>query len=682
MLRQDPALAAPAPRGAARRALPAPPTPLVGRRLEVAAVAALLRATTCGSSRSPGRAARARRGSRSPSPRSSRRSCATARRSSTWRRVARPGAARADDRAGARRRRGRARARRGSCATARCCSCSTTSSSCSTASTLDRASCSPRAPRLASSRRAARRYGCTASTSTRCRRSRRRPTRRRFEELAANDAVRSSSARARLSIPRFELDERERRRASPRSAAGSTGCRSRSSSPRRAASCSRSTTIARRLERVARRPQRRRARPAAAAADALRATLDWSFDALTPAEQDVFRRLGVFAGGFTAETAEAVAGGGVTRLLERSLVRRAASASRCSRRSACTRSSACARPVWRTRRGSGTYASSSNYAEAENGRIVAGSEAEAAYDALDVEHDNLRAAIDWAAATDRVEDEAALAVAMRQFWLVRGHIAEGAAASNASLERRDEISLPYAPRRSTHGATFAYRQGDLRRRRRGGRRRSSSTARPATRTRSAAASESWARSRSARATSSGAQALYEESVERLRAQRNVRTGSPSSWRTSARSRRCAASSTRPRRTPSGRRRSSASRRPRRALGHAAQLRAQSYRSDGSTRRGRRCSESIELARGLDYREVLAYGLETSGELAYACGRTRAGGATARRVRRRLREARRARWRPRSRRATRARSKRCAASSAQTPSMSCTRRGARPRSTRR
>jgi tetratricopeptide (TPR) repeat protein len=39
----------------------------------------------------------------------------------------------------------------------------------------------------------------------------------------------------------------------------------------------------------------------------LRATLDWSHDLLTPSEQTVFRRLGVFAGGFTLDAAEVIA---------------------------------------------------------------------------------------------------------------------------------------------------------------------------------------------------------------------------------------------------------------------------------------------------------------------------------------------------------------------------------------
>src|SRR5262249_26789651 len=38
----------------------------------------------------------------------------------------------------------------------------------------------------------------------------------------------------------------------------------------------------------------------------LRRAIDWSYDLLTPAEQKLFRRLAVFVGGFTLESAEAV----------------------------------------------------------------------------------------------------------------------------------------------------------------------------------------------------------------------------------------------------------------------------------------------------------------------------------------------------------------------------------------
>jgi predicted ATPase len=56
----------------------------------------------------------------------------------------------------------------------------------------------------------------------------------------------------------------------------------------------------------------------------LRVTIEWSYDLLTPDEHDLFARLGVFVGGCTLESAEAVAGADldtIQTLVEKSLVR-------------------------------------------------------------------------------------------------------------------------------------------------------------------------------------------------------------------------------------------------------------------------------------------------------------------------------------------------------------------------
>jgi Adenylate and Guanylate cyclase catalytic domain len=74
----------------------------------------------------------------------------------------------------------------------------------------------------------------------------------------------------------------------------------------------------------------------------LRATIDWSYDLLSPEEQHLFARLSVFAGGCTIEAAEDVAEADVDTLLslvEKSLSTSPTSATGCSKRSGTTRES-------------------------------------------------------------------------------------------------------------------------------------------------------------------------------------------------------------------------------------------------------------------------------------------------------------------------------------------------------
>ncbi len=77
--------------------------------------------------------------------------------------------------------------------------------------------------------------------------------------------------------------------------------------------------LARRLDELSGGP-----RDAPARQQTLRAAIDWSYDLISPEEQELFRRLSVFVGGFDLAAAEAVAGADLdllTSLVDKSLLR-------------------------------------------------------------------------------------------------------------------------------------------------------------------------------------------------------------------------------------------------------------------------------------------------------------------------------------------------------------------------
>jgi len=169
----------------------------------------------------------------------------------------------------------------------------------------------------------------------------------------------------------------------------------------------------------------------------LRGAVDWSHDLLDEQERRLFRRLSVFVGGWTLDAAEAVcdadgdldALGGLDSLVSKSLVRQDADA-----------------------RGEPRFAMLETIREYALERLAASGEADATrrrhrdwflalaeraavelrgphqaewFDRLEVEHGNMREALDWSEAEpDGIKPAAGMAEALAWFWVLRSHVRE------------------------------------------------------------------------------------------------------------------------------------------------------------------------------------------------------------------------------------------------------------------
>ena len=184
----------------------------------------------------------------------------------------------------------------------------------------------------------------------------------------------------------------------------------------------------------------------------LRATLDWSYALIGPAERSLLGGLAVFVGSFDLPGAEAVGGDfqTVATLVEKSLVRRVGNdrfAMLETIREYGLEQHDTAE-LARTRRSHALHF----LALAQR---VGLDEPELLAD--DVE--NLRAALDWAVELGEVEIEVRLAVALRQFWEIRGGLSEARRVFTGALERSASGDPALHAQALVHGAVFPYRQG-------------------------------------------------------------------------------------------------------------------------------------------------------------------------------------------------------------------------------
>ena len=176
----------------------------------------------------------------------------------------------------------------------------------------------------------------------------------------------------------------------------------------------------------------------------LRSLYDQSWRLLNQSEQAVLMRLSVFWGGWALEQAAEVAGATLPILLslvEKSLVR-PAEHSRFDLhelvRQYVAEQLALNNAADLTRQSH--YGAYLRLARATDGHLR-GPGAVVWYKRLEVEHDNLRAAMQWALNLERYEDAAWLGVALHHFWYTRGHWYEGARWLEQLLPHRHVLTV-------------------------------------------------------------------------------------------------------------------------------------------------------------------------------------------------------------------------------------------------
>ncbi|HKY56193.1 MAG TPA: BTAD domain-containing putative transcriptional regulator, partial [Anaerolineales bacterium] len=184
----------------------------------------------------------------------------------------------------------------------------------------------------------------------------------------------------------------------------------------------------------------------------LRATIDWSFDLLFELERILFHRLSVFVGGFTLNAAEGIAAGeGILRsqvidllgnLINKSLIRveeNLGSEDVETRYGMLETIREYAREKLREAREEVILRNRHlefflNMVE-EVGPKLEGPEQKLLLDRLELEIDNLRAAMDWALESQEIDTALRFAGAFPRFWFIRAHHNEGVERLKTILDR-------------------------------------------------------------------------------------------------------------------------------------------------------------------------------------------------------------------------------------------------------
>jgi predicted ATPase len=204
----------------------------------------------------------------------------------------------------------------------------------------------------------------------------------------------------------------------------------------------------------------------------LRATLDWDYDLLEAEEQEVFRKLAVFSGGFTLGAAERVLGPEtdvfevVDSLTSKSLLMQDEadgetrfSMLRTLREYAHEKLEAAGEGDEVRRCHAGYFL---RLAE-EAGPELKGPDQIRWLGVLDREADNMRAAVRWAGDSGDAETELRLTAALGEYWEFRAHLSEGQRALEEALARWDSASALLRAPCMECAAVMARGQGEYKR---------------------------------------------------------------------------------------------------------------------------------------------------------------------------------------------------------------------------
>ncbi|MDQ3895809.1 MAG: hypothetical protein M3326_00935 [Actinomycetota bacterium] len=169
----------------------------------------------------------------------------------------------------------------------------------------------------------------------------------------------------------------------------------------------------------------------------LESALNLSHDRLSESEQELFAELSVFRGGFTLGAVEAMFPSRdesvvevLSGLVDKSLVLLEGRAGTMRYRLLETTRDYASRRLAESGRAAEAYAAHLDWFTRHARSIeseLEGPLQDKWLDALALEHDNFRAALDWAARSGDVEQVATSALALNRFWEVRGYLTEGRA---------------------------------------------------------------------------------------------------------------------------------------------------------------------------------------------------------------------------------------------------------------